>query len=114
MSRVAKPTVEDVKEKVETPIKTETAAINKVEFQRTIYRLLDLDKLAIIQSHTSRDEKEELIYVLDNFCSYLHGGDKEKIWLSYQIYYYALRNYKKIKTNLKDITEILIEKNILV
>ncbi|MBO5713478.1 MAG: hypothetical protein J6R88_04700 [Clostridia bacterium] len=86
---------------------------DKVVFQRNIFRLLELDKLAIVQSHISRDDKEELIYVLDSFNKYLLEGDVEKIGLAYQVYYYALRSYKKIKTNLKAITEILVEKNIL-
>ena len=73
---------------------------NKIIFQRNIYRLIDLDKLAIIQSHTSKDDKEELIYVLESLNKYLMEGDAEKIGLAYQVYYYALRPYKKIKTNI--------------
>ena len=85
----------------------------KITLQRNIYRLIDLDRLAIIQSHISRDDKEELIYVLESFNKYLLEGDVEKIGLAYQVYYYALRPYKKIKTNIKSITEILVENNIL-
>ena len=85
----------------------------KVEFQRTLFRLLELDKLAITQSHVSKEDKEELIYVLSNLNRYLLEGDAEKIALSYMVYYYALKPYKKIKTNIKDITEILVNKKIL-
>ena len=87
--------------------------INKVTFSRTIYRLLDLDKLAITQSHTSRDDKEELIYVLELFNKKLLEGDAEKICLAYYAYYFALRPYKKIKSNIREITDILLEMKIL-
>ena len=107
--------VQNNTENVETEISVQSNVnqSNKVTFQRNIYRLIDLDKLAIIQSHTSRDDKEELIYVLESLNKYLLEGDAEKIGLAYQVYYYALRPYKKIKTNIKAITEILVEKNVL-
>lgn len=88
-------------------------AAKKLVFPRAIYRLLELDKLAITQSHVSREDKEELIYVLEVFTTKLNEGDKEKISLAYLAYYYALRPYKKIKTNLKDITDILLNMEVL-
>ena len=100
----------------ETTTVTTSNAVNntqKITFQRNIYRLLELDKLAITQSHTSREDKEELIYVLEIFTKKLNEGDKEKISLAYLAYYYALRPYKKIKTNLKDITDILLSMGVL-
>lgn len=89
------------------------AHTHKIVFQRTIYRLLELDRLAITQSHSSHEDKEDLLYVLDIFNDKLYEGDKEKITLAYLAYYHALRPYKKIKSNLKGITDILLEMGIL-
>ena len=79
----------------------------------TLLRLLDLDRLSIKQSRQKDEEKEELLYVLDVFTSEIKDGDKSKIKLSYLAYYYALRPYRKIQTNLKEITEILMDEKII-
>ena len=79
----------------------------------TLKRLLDLDKLSITQSRVNDETKEELKYVLNIFESEVRNEDEEKIKLSYLAYYYAMRPYKRIKNNLKSITEILIKINIL-
>lgn len=79
----------------------------------TLIRLLDLDRLSITQSRQKDEEKEELIYVLDVFAKEIKNGDKSKIKLSYLAYYYALRPYRKIQSNLKEITEILMEEKII-
>ncbi len=86
---------------------------NKTDDYATLRRLIDLDKLAISQSRLSEDEKEELRYVLDVFESEIRGGDKAKMKLSYLAYYYALRPLKKVKTNVKAITEIFIKSELL-
>lgn len=72
-----------------------------------ILRLIDLDKLAVTQSRTGKDEKAELLYVLDLFSCEIKKGDPERINLIYLAYVYALRPYRKIKTNVKEITETL-------
>ena len=79
----------------------------------TLRRLLDLDKLSIAQSKLSSDDKEELRYVLNILEEEIKGGNAEKIKLSYLAYYYAMRPYKKVKNNLKTITEILINLELL-
>ena len=79
----------------------------------TLIRLLDLDRLSIKQSRQKSEEKEELLYVLDVFASEIKDGDADKIKLSYLAYYYALRPYRKILNNLKEITEILMEEKII-
>ena len=86
---------------------------NKTDDYATLRRLIDLDKLAISQSRLSEDEKEELRYVLNVFEEEIKGGDKEKMKLSYLAYYYAMRPLKKIKNNVKAITEIFINQELL-
>ena len=79
----------------------------------TLLRLLDLDNLAINQSKLRSEDKDELIYVLNIFAESIRANDDEKIKLAYLAYYYAMRPYTKIKSNLKSITHILIEKEII-
>lgn len=79
----------------------------------TLIRLLDLDRLSIKQSRQKTEEKEELLYVLNVFSNEIKDGDASKIKLSYLAYYYALRPYRKIQSNLKEITEILMEEEII-
>ena len=43
----------------------------------------------------------------------LSGGDVDKIKLSYLAYYYAMRPFKKVKNNVKTITEIFIKAELL-
>lgn len=78
-----------------------------------LLRLLDLDRLSITQSRQKEEEKDELLYVLDIFVSEIKGGDASKIRLAYLAYYYALKPYRKIQNNLKEITENLIENKII-
>lgn len=79
----------------------------------TLIRLLDLDRLSIKQSRQKSEEKDELLYILNVFSTEIKGGDPSKIKLSYLAYYYALRPYRKIQSNLKEITEILMEEEII-
>ena len=79
----------------------------------TLIRLLDLDRLSIKQSRQKSEEKDELLYILNVFSTEIKGGDQSKIKLSYLAYYYALRPYRKIQSNLKEITEILMEEEII-
>ncbi len=104
--------------KAEEPSKIEnfvdfSVKSTKTEDYATLRRLIDLDKLSISQSRLSDDEKEEMRYVLGVFENEIIGGDKEKIKLSYLAYYYAMRPLKKVKNNVKTITEILIENELL-
>ena len=86
---------------------------NKNDDYATLRRLIDLDKLAISQSRLSEDEKEELRYILNVFEDEIKFGDKAKMKLAYLAYYYALRPLKKVKTNVKAITEIFVKSEIL-
>mgnify|MGYP003289355781 CR=1 FL=1 len=79
----------------------------------TLLRLLDLDRLSIKQSRLKNEEKEELLYVLDIFLSEIKGGDTDKVRLSYLAYYYALRPFRKLPTNVKEITEILMQEKVI-
>ncbi len=79
----------------------------------TMLRLLELDTLAVRSSRISKDEKEDLIYVLKTFSEVVRGKDSEKIKLCYLAYYHAFRPYKKIKNNLAGITELLKGENIV-
>ena len=99
-------------EEIEKPEKY-SIITNKNEDYATIRRLIDLDKLSIAQSRLSDDEKEELRYVLSVFEDEIIGGDIEKIKLSYLAYYYAMRPLKKVKNNIKTITEIFIKAELL-
>lgn len=98
--------------KIEKPEKY-SIITNKNEDYATIRRLIDLDKLSISQSRLSDDEKEELRYVLGVFEDEIIGGDVDKIKLSYLAYYYAMRPLKKVKNNIKTITEIFIKAELL-
>ena len=93
--------------------KIETSKPKLFNNNTTLIRLLDLDRLSIIQSRQKEEEKEELLYVLNVFTSEIKDGDSSKIKLSYLAYYYALKPYRKIQTNLKEITEILMEEKII-
>ncbi len=122
-SEEANASVSSEKEVVEESKQVEFTKIeNSVDFSikstitenyATLRRLVDLDKLSISQSRLSEDEKEELRYVLGVFESEIIGGDSAKIKLSYLAYYYAMRPFKKVKNNVKTITEILINSDIL-
>lgn len=79
----------------------------------TLRRLIDLDRLSIIQSRLSEADKEELEYVLKLFEDELKCFDKEKIKLSYLAYYYCMKPFKKVKSNLREIAEILIRQELL-
>ena len=111
--------IEEAEEK-KTQAKTEEKQEVKKEFKPKLFnysamliRLLDLDRLSIKQSRQKHEEKEELLYVLDVFSQEIKNGDASKIKLSYLAYYYALRPYRKIQSNLKEITEILMEGEII-
>ena len=79
----------------------------------TIIRLLDLDRLAVQESRLSSSDTHELIYLLDLFEEKIREKDKEKIRLIYLAYVYAVRPFKKLKTNVKRITEIMMEEKII-
>ncbi len=79
----------------------------------TLLRLLDLDRLSIKQSRLKEEEKEELLYVLDVFSTEIKGGDADKVRLAYLAYHYAIRPYRKLPTNIKEITEILMEEKVI-
>lgn len=79
----------------------------------TIIRLLDLDRLAVKESRLSSSDAQELEYVLNIFEEKIREKDKEKIHLIYLAYVYAVRPFKKLKCNVKRITEILIEEKII-
>ena len=79
----------------------------------TILRLLDLDRLAVKESRLSNADVQELSYVIDLFEKKLREKDKEKISLSYLAYLYAVRPFKKLKTNVKRITELLMEEEVI-
>lgn len=79
----------------------------------TIHRLLALDRLAVKESRLSGADTQELIYIIDLFENKLREKDKEKISLIYLAYLYAVRPFKKLKTNVKRITELLIEEEII-
>ena len=91
------------------PIKSENS--NGINIY--LLRLLDLDRLSITQSRQKQEEKDELLYILDIFVAEIKGGDSSKIRLAYLAYYYALKPYRKILNNLKEITENLIENKII-
>ncbi|MBO5888628.1 MAG: hypothetical protein J6Q58_00635 [Clostridia bacterium] len=108
------PVSEEIQEinRIEKPEKY-SIITNKSDDYATIRRLIDLDKLSITQSRLSDDEKEELRYVLGVFEDEIIGGDVDKIKLSYLAYYYAMRPFKKVKNNIKTITEIFIKAELL-
>jgi hypothetical protein len=110
----AQPVSEEIQEtnRIEKPGKY-SIITNKSDDYATIRRLIDLDKLSITQSRLSDDEKEELRYVLGVFEDEIIGGDVDKIKLSYLAYYYAMRPFKKVKNNIKTITEIFIKAELL-
>lgn len=79
----------------------------------TIIRLLDLDRLAVQESRLSSSDTHELMYLLDLFEEKIREKDKEKIRLIYLAYVYAVRPFKKLKCNIKRITEIMMEEKII-
>ena len=79
----------------------------KLTTNARLIRLLDLDRLSIHQSRISKEEKNELLYVLNLFVDEIKKGDSEKINLAYLAYFYALKPYKRIRNNVKEITAIL-------
>lgn len=113
----------DCETEVETKSQEEVTFVNTSEVKEpfnenssdyaTLRRLLDLDRLSIIQSRLSDADKEELEYVLKLFEDELKGFCQEKIKLSYLAYYYCMRPFKKVKNNLREIAEILIRQQLL-
>lgn len=79
----------------------------------TLVRLLDLDRLAVNESRLAKDDVQEILYVIDVFEKKIREKEKEKISLAYLAYHYAVKPFKKLKTNVKRITEILIELQII-
>ena len=104
------PAVESAKSVEESPKSVE---IEEKFTNLTLLRLIDLDKLAVTQSKISKENVEELLYVLDIFAQKVEEGSSEKIKLSYLAYYYALLPYKKIKSNVKSVTKILMDEKII-
>ncbi|MBR6737836.1 MAG: hypothetical protein IKL82_05690 [Clostridia bacterium] len=78
-----------------------------------LVRLLDLERLAVTESKLSKEDTQEILYVIDLFEKKIREKDSEKIMLAYLAYLYATKNVKKLKSNVKDITEILIELKII-
>ena len=103
----------EVKENIEEQAPKIAIVSNKTDDYATLRRLIDLDKLAVSQSRLSDDEKDELRYVLNVFEEEIKIGDKDKMKLAYLAYYYAMRPLKKIKNNVKSITEIFIKQELL-
>ncbi len=79
----------------------------------TLVRLLDLDRLAVRDSRISSSDVQELMYLIDLFEEKIREKDKEKISLIYLAYLYAVRPFKKLKTNIKRITEVLMEEKVI-
>lgn len=79
----------------------------------TLVRLLDLERLSVTQSRLSKDESQEILYVIDLFEQKIRERDSEKIMLAYLAYLYATKTVKKLQSNIKDITEILIELKVI-
>ncbi len=79
----------------------------------TLVRLLDLDRLAVRDSRLSSSDVQELMYLIDLFEQKIREKDEEKISLIYLAYLYAVRPFKKLKTNIKRITEVLMEEKVI-
>ena len=79
----------------------------------TLVRLLDLDRLAVRGSRLSSSDVQELMYLIDLFEEKIREKDSEKISLIYLAYLYAVRPFKKLKTNIKRITEVLMEEKVI-
>ncbi len=105
--------VEDAQKEQEKSTKIEDIDVKKASLPVTLIRLLELDALSVRSSRISKDEKEDLLYVIDLFTEIIRSKDFEKIKLCYLAYYYAFKPYKKIKTNLGDVTEILRKEEII-
>lgn len=85
----------------------ELAETSKLPTNMRLIRLLDLDRLSIVQSRLSKEDKNELLYVLNLFVDEIKKGDSEKINLAYLAYFYALKPYRRVQNNVKEITAIL-------
>ncbi len=104
---------EEVVAEGEQPIIGDDLNAKKASLPVKIIRLLELDGLSVRSSKISKDEKEDLLYVLDLFTEIIRTKDAEKIRLCYLAYYYAFKPYKKIIINLQDVTEILRSEEII-
>ena len=85
----------------------ETPVVQKLPINTRLIRLLDLDRLSIVQSRLSKEDKNELLYVLNLFAEEIKKGDSDKINLAYLAYFYALKPYRRVQNNIKEITAIL-------
>ncbi|MBO7215020.1 MAG: hypothetical protein J6V66_05945 [Clostridia bacterium] len=79
----------------------------------TLVRLLDLERLSVKDSRLSQSDVTELMYILDIFEEKVREKEKEKIKLIYLAYLYAIRPFKKLKSNIKRITEVLMEEKVI-
>lgn len=87
--------------------------IRPIKNTSKLLRLADLDALTISQSKLSDDDKEEMNFVLNTFVKELKGGDVDKIRLAFIAYNYCMKYYKKVKSNVEQMTKILYENGVL-
>ncbi len=101
----------------ETPLKKAEPQVHKLSGNESSFtvliRLLDLERLAITESRISKEESQEILYVINLFEEKIRERDSEKIMLAYLAYLYATKQVKKLKSNVKDITDILMELKII-
>ena len=98
---------------VEKPKASEDYESNIENSLTRLLRLIDLDRLAVKDSRLALADVQELMYLLKIFEEKVREGESEKISLIYLAYVYAIRPFKKLKTNIKAITEILMEQKII-
>jgi hypothetical protein len=94
-------------------VEDDSDTLNIENSLKRLVRLLDLDRLAVRDSRLSSADVQELMYLINIFEEKVKEGDSEKISLIYLAYVYAVRPFKKLKTNIKAITEILMEQKII-
>ncbi len=114
--KATRKTIEEEPLEYKEDVKTETQSEKPSSYENslsTLVRLLDLDRLAVRDSRLSSSDVQELMYLIDLFEEKIREKDNEKISLIYLAYLYAIRPFKKLKTNIKRITEVLMEEKVI-
>lgn len=72
-----------------------------------IQRILTEEKSRIIRSRFKDGEKQDLLMLLESFRDCLFKGNKEQVKTTFVSYKYAIKNYRRVDSEVEDIERIL-------
>lgn len=72
-----------------------------------IQRIISDEKSRIIHGRLKDGEKQDLLMLLESFRGCLFKGNKEQIKTTFLSYKYAIKNYRRVDSEVEDIERIL-------